>query len=125
VTNETLPSLNNTTWYLGVPNNRGAVAYFTISAITLASSSNVFDSPAFVISKAAVAARAGGFTFEWSSVGGGHYQVLMTTNLVNSTSGSNWTTVTNIITSGATGAYTDPAPIASQPARFYRVIRTE
>jgi hypothetical protein len=108
--------LLNTTWYLGVPNNTGQTAGFLISATTL---TNVqpFTYPAIVLG--GVSAGTGGFTFTWSAVPGGQYEVQVSGDLIH------WTQAANVTTGGYIGVYTDPAPISQQSARFYQVIRTQ
>jgi hypothetical protein len=119
VTNASLPSLTNGVWYLGVPNNgpTDATATFTISATTL-TNNGIFNSPAVTFSSAVITTPAKGFTMNWYSVAGGQYEVDMTSNL------TSWSYVTNVTTTGGTGAYTDPTPIHTQAARFYRVFKT-
>ena len=36
-----------------------------------------------------------------------------------------WTNAAAITSAGWTGAYTDPAPVHQQAARFYQVLRTQ
>jgi hypothetical protein len=104
-----------------VPDNgpTNVLASFTISAVTLTNITNIFDSPAVVFSSAQIGAPTNGFTMGWYSVAGGRYEVDLTTNL------SSWSFVTNVTTSGSVGTYTDPTPIDTQAARFFRVFRTQ
>jgi hypothetical protein len=115
VTNAILPSLLGTTWYLGVPNNETNPVTFQITATTLTSSAPGYTTPAIVFSGMRVTAN-GLFTLNWTAVPGTQYQVDTTSNL------TNWTRATNITTASTIGTYTDPAPVASQAARFYRVL---
>jgi subtilisin-like proprotein convertase family protein len=120
VTNASMPSLTNGVWYLGVPNNgpTNVNATFTISAVILTNITNIYNSPAVTFSSAVITTPAKGFTMNWYSVAGGQYEVDMTSNL------TSWSYVTNVTTTGGTGAYTDPTPIHTQAARFYRVFKT-
>jgi len=53
--------------------------------------------------------------FSWSAVAGEKYQVEVSTDLVN------WTTLTNIVVTGATATFTDPTPYTDTALRFYRI----
>jgi len=115
VTNAALPSLVNTTWYLGVPNNTAAPVNFTISAVTLTNGTPLYTFPAVLPTGMVVS--AGGFSLQWSAVAGAQYEVYRSSDL------SHWTKAATITTGGSTGAYTDPN--LQQPARFYIVFRTQ
>ena len=116
VTNALLPSLLNTTWYLGVPNNTGQTAGFLISATTL-TNAQPFTYPAIVLG--GMSAEAGGFAFTWTLAPGGQYEILVSGDLIH------WTQAASVTTVGSVGHYTDSAPVHQQSTRFYRVIRTQ
>jgi hypothetical protein len=116
VTNASLPSLTNTTWYLGVPNNTPQTVSFLITAATL-TNAQPFTFPAIVLT--AASAGAGGFALTWTAAPGAHYEVEMSSDLIH------WTQAAAITTDGSIGAYTDPTPINRQSARFYQVIHTQ
>jgi subtilisin-like proprotein convertase family protein len=114
VTNSVLPSLNGT-WYLGVPNNAAGNVHYTISATTGVPGTNSY--PAVVFSGLSAPSPTNGFTMNWQSVPGAGYEVDLTTNL------SAWITATNFTATNTITTFTDPTPIRSQSARFYRVFR--
>ena len=116
VTNALLPSLAGTTWYLGVPNNTVQPVNFLITASTL-TNAQLVTTPAIVL--VGISAGSGGFTLNWTAVPNGQYQVEVSSDLIH------WTTAVTLTTSGYSGAYTDPAPVQQQSARFYQVVRTQ
>jgi hypothetical protein len=112
-TNALLPSLDGTTWYLGVPNNTAGPVSFLIAAtaLTVPPPSNF---PAVRLMGMSVSAS--GFTLRWSAAPAAQYEVDLSSDLIR------WTKAATITTSGSTGAYTDPN--LHQPARFYVIVRT-
>jgi subtilisin-like proprotein convertase family protein len=116
VTNASLPSLNGI-WYLGVPNNATSSVTYWISATTNVPGTYTF--PAVTFSGMSATTLASGFTMNWYATAGAQYEIDLTTNL------TTWIAVTNITSSNGAGTYTDPTPIGTQTARFYRVIRTQ
>ena len=114
-TNALLPSFLNTTWYLGVPNNSAQPVNFTITATTL-TNAQVVTTPAIVLM--GLSAGSGGFTLHWTAAPNGQYEVEVSSDLIH------WTPASTITTSGYSGAYTDPAPVQQQSARFYQIVRT-
>ncbi|MGA2544731.1 MAG: hypothetical protein ABSG78_24540, partial [Verrucomicrobiota bacterium] len=117
VTNASLPSLTNTIWYLGVPNNTATNVSFLITAATLTNAPPGHTFPAIVLT--AASAGAGGFALTWTAAPGAQYEVEMSSDLIH------WTKAATITTDGYIGAYTDPTPINQQSARFYQVIHTQ
>ena len=117
MTNAALPSLTNTTWYLGVPNNTATNVSFLITATTLTNAPPGYTFPAVVPTGMSVG--AGGFTLNWTSVPGAQYEVDLSSDLIH------WTKAAVMTTGGYSGAYTDPAPVSQQSARFYQVFRTQ
>jgi len=114
-TNALLPSLAGTTWYLGVPNNTAQPVNFLITASIL-TNAQVVTTPAIVL--IGTSAGSGGFTLNWSALPNGQYEVEVSSDLIH------WTVAVTITSSGYVGAYTDPAPVRQQSARFYQVVRT-
>ncbi len=112
-TNATLPSLNGV-WYLAVPNTSTANVSYSIEATSIISGP-VTNAPLFF--GASVSSETGGFTMYWAATPGKTYEVEVSSNLIT------WTFVTNITTQFTNGSYTDPTPVASQPARFYRLLQ--
>jgi len=112
-TNVLLPSLDGTTWYLGVPNNTAAPVSFTIAAATLTNAGYTFPAVAL----AGMSVGANGFTLQWTAVPGAQYEVDMSSNL------TQWTKAAAVTTGGSTGSYTDPD--LQQPARFYIIFRIQ
>jgi hypothetical protein len=117
VSNAVLPTLTNTTWYLGVPNNTAQLVSFTITATTLTNASPGYTTPAVVLT--GMSAGAGGFTLNWTAVPGGQYEVRSSSDLVH------WNNAAAITSSGYSATYTDPAPVSQQAARFYQIVRTQ
>jgi len=111
-TNAALSSLNGV-WYLAVPNTSGANVSYSIEATTNISGP-VTNAPLFI---GASVSSSGGFTITWQATKGQIYEIEVSTNLIT------WTFVTNITAQSATGSYTDPTPVASQAARFYRLLQ--
>lgn len=118
VTNASMPSLNGI-WYLGVPNNESTNVTYWISATTNVPGAPTNTFPAVTFSGLKATTLANGFTMNWNATSGAQYEIELTTNL------TTWTSVTNITTSNGAGTYTDPSPIGTHTARFYRVIRTQ
>jgi subtilisin-like proprotein convertase family protein len=112
-TNPALPSLEGN-WYLAVPNTSGASISYSIEAITI-SNGPVTSAPLF--KSASVSMETGTFTMSWLATAGKTYQVEVSTNLIT------WTFVTNITAQSTNGSYTDPTPVSSQRARFYRLLQ--
>jgi hypothetical protein len=109
-TNSALPSLVRT-WYLAVPNDWTNKIRYVIAAYSL-STPPVTNYPAITHS----AVMPGyGFTISWLSIPGATYEVDYSTNLVD------WTEATQFTATNRLSSYTDPSPIASQRARYYRL----
>jgi hypothetical protein len=115
-TNALLPTLTNTTWYLGVPNNTAQTVTFLITASTLTNPPPVYTFPAVAVT--GMSLGAGGFTLQWAAVPGAQYEVAMTSDLLH------WTNAAAVTPSNSTGSYNDPTPVRQQSARFYQVLRT-
>jgi hypothetical protein len=117
VTNATLPSLVGT-WYLGVPNNGATTTNFLITATTNVNA--IYTAPAVVLLPgAAVLNPTNGFTFTWTAVPDAHYEVDLSTNLID------WIDLATVVTTNANGSYTDPGAVGDHSARFYRLNRTQ
>jgi len=112
-TNALLPSLTNTTWYLGVPNNTAANVSFLITATILTNAPPPFTYPALVVRGMSLGAN--GFTLTWYAVPGTPYEVDMSSDLIH------WTNAATVTPGGAIGAYNDPTPVSQTAARFYQV----
>ena len=98
-----------------MPNNTANNVTFVITATTLTNVPPGYTTPAVSFSGMHVTSN-GLFTLNWTAVPGTQYEVDTTSNL------TNWTKATNFTAASQTGAYTDPTPVASQAARFYRVL---
>ena len=112
-TNAALPSLNGV-WYLAVPNTSAANVSYSIEATNIISGP-VTNAP--LLFGASVSSENGYFTMYWAATKGQIYEVEVSANLIT------WTFVTNITAQSTNGSYTDPTPVASQPARFYRLLQ--
>jgi hypothetical protein len=99
-------------WYAVVPNLSGFVSDYSITATVL---TNGPVTPTPLIVTASITSPGNGFTMTWNSVPGEIYQVDVSTNL------SQWSAVTNVTATSTTASYTDPTPMASQTARFFRL----
>jgi hypothetical protein len=53
----------------------------------------------------------------WAATPEKTYEVEVSSNLIT------WTFATNVTTDSTTGSYTDPMPVSSQRARFYRLLQ--
>ncbi len=113
-TSSKMTNLHGTVWYLAVPNTSAANVSYSIEATNIISG-RVTNAPLFL--GASVSSESGGFTIFWAATSGQTYEVEVSTNLIT------WTFVTNITTQSTNGSYTDPTPVASQPARFYRLLQ--
>jgi len=113
-TNAALPSLYGTIWYLAVPNTSASSVPYSIEETDILSGP-VTNAP--LLFGASVSSVSGGFTMYWAATAGKTYEIEVSTNLIT------WTFVTNIIPQSTNGFYTDPTPVASQPARFYRLLQ--
>ena len=112
VTNAALTNLSQT-WYLAVPNTSAInPVNYSITATVV---TNGTATAAPLVLSASLASPASGFTMSWSAVVGTTYQIQVSTNL------TAWTAVTNIIAQSTTASYTDPVPVRSQTARFFRI----
>jgi hypothetical protein len=112
-TNSTMTSLDGV-WFLAVPNTSAINVTYSIEATNIIFGP-VTNAPLFM--SASVSSESGGFTMYWAATKGQTYEVEVSTNLIT------WTFVTNITAQSATGSYTDPTPVAGQPARFYRLLQ--
>jgi hypothetical protein len=112
-TNAALPSLNGV-WYLAVPNTSAANVSYSIEATNIISGP-VTNAP--LLFGASVSSENGYFTMYWAATKGQIYEVEVSANLIT------WTFVTNITAQSTNGSYTDPTPVASQLARFYRLLQ--
>jgi subtilisin-like proprotein convertase family protein len=111
-TNAAAPSLNGI-WYLAVPNTFSNVVKYTITAATIAGSTNVPTSP--FIMAAQITSPTNGFTMYWGAQPGQTYSIDVSTDLLQ------WKFVTNITATSTTASYTDAVPVESQKARFFRL----
>ena len=112
-TNAGLPSLNGV-WYLAVPNTSAANVSYTIEATNIISGP-VTNAPLFFA--ASVSKASGNFSMYWAATPEKTYEVEVSSNLIT------WTFATNVTTDSTTGSYTDPMPVSSQRARFYRLLQ--
>jgi subtilisin-like proprotein convertase family protein len=113
-TNSKMTSLFGTLWYLAVPNTSATSVTYSIEETDI-TNGPVTNAPLFV--GASVSSVGGGFTMSWTATAGKTYEVEVSTNLIT------WTFVTNITIQSTNGSYTDPTPVASQRARFYRLLQ--
>jgi subtilisin-like proprotein convertase family protein len=63
----------------------------------------------------AVSAATKQFTMTWIATAGHQYGIQIATNM------TSWSTLTNVTPSTTNGSYTDPSPVTSHTARFYRL----
>ena len=108
-----LPSLTNTTWYLGVPNNTAQAVTFLVTATTLTNAPPGTTTPAVVLTGMSLGTN--GFTLQWTAAPGTQYEVDATSDLVH------WTNAAVVTPSGSLGAYHDPTSVSHSAARFYQV----
>jgi hypothetical protein len=111
-TNSSLTNLDGV-WYLAVPNTSSSNVSYSIEATNIISGP-VTNAPLFV---GASVSSVTGFTMYWASIPGKTYEIEVSANLIT------WTFVTNITTDSTTASYTDPTPVTSQHARFYRLLQ--
>ena len=95
-----------------MPNTSDTNVTYSIEATNIISGP-VTNAPLFI--SASVSSVTGNFSMSWAASTGQSYAIDVSSNLVT------WTLLTNITTQSATGSYTDPTPVASQHARFYRL----
>jgi subtilisin-like proprotein convertase family protein len=63
-----------------------------------------------------ITSPANGFTMTWTATSNQTYEIDVSTNLLN------WAFMTYVTTQSTNGSYTDRTPVASQSARFYRLL---
>ncbi len=115
VTNSAITNLNGT-WYLAVPNTSVSNVAYSIEATTNITTTPLTNAPLVLRARIASLAGGSGFTMYWAATPGQTYQIEVSTNLLN------WAVVTNITTQSTIGSYTDPTPVQSQRARFFRLV---
>ena len=115
VTNATLPSLTTPPGTWACPTTPPPTSLSSSPPPSLTNVPPGYTTPAVAFSGMRVTSN-GLFTLNWTAVPGTQYEVDITSNL------TNWTKATNFTAASRTGAYTDPTPVASQAARFYRVL---
>jgi len=113
-TNSAPVPLTPGTWYLAVYNyNTNSTNSYQVVATFNTST----GSTSAVVSVTGMSVGTNHFTLNWLAVAGGLYAVDISTNLIN------WTKAADITAGSLIASYTDPAPIAGQGARFYRVLK--
>jgi hypothetical protein len=114
VTNSALTNLNGI-WYLSAPNNSSSPVSYSIEATTNITTLPLTNAPLILRSGMASLAGSNSFTLYWTANPGQSYQVYVSSNLLT------WTLVTNFTAQTTTASYTDPTPVQSQTARYFRV----
>jgi hypothetical protein len=107
----------NGDWYLGVPNNTGSNVTYTIRAVV---STNGILNPGGPINIGVTPPAnpsIDGPTITFQAIDGEWYEIQVSSDLVT------WVTVATVQATGGTVSYTDPTPMAGQPARYYRIIQ--
>jgi hypothetical protein len=112
-TNVALPDIN-ATWYLGVPNNDPTNVTYTIRAVV---STNGLLISALPLTLMVSLIGTNGPLLMWNAVDGEHYDVQISTNLIN------WSLYTNLTAFGRKVTWIDPTPTAGIPMRFYRIVQ--
>ena len=103
------------TWYLAVYNYNTNTAN-TYAVVASRGSNTPVAGTNAIVSVTGMGVDAGGFTVQWAATPGRQYAVDVSSDLIH------WTKATNILAAGFTGSYTDPALVATQAARFYRIL---
>ncbi len=103
------------TWYLAVYNYNTNTANSYAVVASRGSNTPAAGTNAIVF-VTGMGVSAGGFTFHWAATPGRQYAVDVSPDLIH------WTKETNISAASFIGTFTDPAPVAIQAARFYRIL---
>jgi hypothetical protein len=114
-TGEAFPSLAGD-WYLVALMNDYDPVNFTVRALAGTGGIITNGQPILIASNAEIVPGRG-LRLTWNSIEGERYRVDFSTDL------SDWNELTHVTAEGATAAYTDEQPVASQAQRFYRVVQ--
>ena len=113
----TLPNINATSWFLGVPNQTATSINYTIRAVLPTNGLLISGLPINTL-----VSQSGGTNLQltWSpTVSGELYEIRTNSNLTT----SNWVALTDIFATGTSINFTDPNPIGAIPALFFEVVQ--